>query len=250
MIQTVVRMSFPTAIVLLLSVAPAGPTLAFDIAPAKPLSVAPSMAIEAGGDAPAAAAIAASPVATVRPMPVAVPAPDPEPAAEAAAGFGEATSLRPGHFVWKPERNTVGPVEVVVSIPLQRAYVYRGGDLIGVSTVSTGRKGHSTPVGRFDILEKRKKHFSNKYNNAPMPFMQRLTWDGIALHAGEIPGRPASHGCIRLPLDFARHLFGVTRVGASVHVLATSPKPEQALAMVRSEYQGMGGPEEPVDAGG
>ena len=245
MIQTVVRMGFPTAIVLLLGVAPAGPTLAFDVAPARPISVAPSMALEAGGETPSA--LDASPVATARPMPAPVPLPDPEPAATAAAAFSEATALRPGRFVWKPERGTVGPVEIVVSIPLQRAYVYRGGDLIGVSTVSTGRKGHSTPVGRFDILEKRKKHFSNRYNHAPMPFMQRLTWDGIALHAGEIPGRPASHGCIRLPLDFARHLFGVTRVGASVHILATSPRPEQALAMIRGEYQGMGRAEDAGD---
>ena len=93
----------------------------------------------------------------------------------------------------------------MVSIPQQRAYVYRGGTLIGVTTVSTGRPGHDTPTGRFEILEKRREHFSNLYNNAPMPFMQRLTWDGIALHAGQIPGRPASHGCVRLPLEFARH---------------------------------------------
>ena len=101
----------------------------------------------------------------------------------------------------------------MVSIPLQRAYVYRGGALIGVTTVSTGKPGHRTPTGKFDILQKRAKHFSNLYNNAPMPFMQRLTWGGIALHAGQIPGRPASHGCVRLPLDFARNLFGVTSDG-------------------------------------
>ena len=99
-------------------------------------------------------------------------------------------SLAPGEFVWQPELATTGRVEIVVSIPLQRAYVYRGGTLIGVTTVSTGRPGHATPVGRFEILEKRREHYSNLYNNAPMPFMQRLTWGGIALHAGADSGPP------------------------------------------------------------
>jgi len=157
-----------------------------------------------------------------------------------------ADTLDPGEFVWQPERATEGEVEIVVSIPLQRAYVYRGGTLIGVTTVSTGRTGHETPVGTFNILEKRREHYSNLYNNAPMPFMQRLTWGGIALHAGEIPGRPASHGCVRLPLAFARNLFGVTRVGASVHILQASPSAGEALAMARinGPYTGMGGPDE------
>jgi lipoprotein-anchoring transpeptidase ErfK/SrfK len=145
----------------------------------------------------------------------------------------------------------VGEVEMVVSIPLQRAYVYRGGTLIGVTTVSTGKPGHRTPTGRFDILQKRAKHFSNLYNNAPMPFMQRLTWGGIALHAGQIPGRPASHGCVRLPLEFARKLFSVTRVGASVHIVDKSPAPQEALAMVNGNgaYAGMGGPLEELPSG-
>lgn len=164
-------------------------------------------------------------------------------AAEAVTVVGEAQSLRPGEFVWTPERSPEGSVEIVVSIPLQRAYVYRGGALIGVTTVSTGKPGHRTPTGKFDILQKHARHFSNKYNNAPMPFMQRLTWDGIALHAGQIPGRPASHGCVRLPLDFARNLFGVTRVGASVHIIDQSPSPEQALALVHGSgtYAALGG---------
>jgi hypothetical protein len=84
-----------------------------------------------------------------------------------------------------------------------------------------------------------------------MPFMQRLTWDGIALHAGQIPGHPASHGCVRLPLAFARALFGVTRMGGAVHVIDKSPAPQEALAMVRGNgtYAGMGGPLEEVPAG-
>jgi hypothetical protein len=169
-------------------------------------------------------------------------------AAEASPIAADEASLSPGEFVWQPELAPAGEVEIVVSIPLQRAYVYRAGTLIGVSTVSTGRPGHATPTGRFDILQKHARHFSNKYNNAPMPFMQRLTWDGIALHAGQIPGRPASHGCIRLPLAFARELFAVTRIGASVHVIQQSPAAVEALAMVRGDtrYAGMGGPLEDV----
>jgi len=162
----------------------------------------------------------------------------------------EAASLDPGEFVWEPSRASEGAVEVVVSIPLQRAYVYRGGTLIGITTVSTGRPGHETPTGTFEILQKRREHYSNRYNNAPMPFMQRLTWDGIALHAGQIPGRPASHGCVRLPLAFARHLFGVTQMGAAVHITDSSPGALEALAMVRGNgvYNGMGGPLEEVEA--
>src|SRR5688500_17971964 len=171
-------------------------------------------------------------------------------AAEPAPAAAETAVLKPGEFVWQPERSPQGEVEVVVSIPLQRAYVYRGGTLIGVTTVSTGKPGHRTPTGKFDILQKRAKHFSNLYNNAPMPYMQRLTWGGIALHAGQITGRPASHGCVRLPLAFARNLFGVTSMGGSVHILDMSPAPLEALAMVKGTgngaYTGMGGPLEDV----
>ena len=172
-------------------------------------------------------------------------------AAEPAPAAVEQAVLRPGEFVWQPERSPAGEVEIVVSIPLQRAYVYRGGTLIGVTTVSTGKPGHRTPTGKFDILQKHARHFSNKYNNAPMPYMQRLTWDGVALHAGQIPGHPASHGCVRLPLAFARQLFDVTRIGAAVHVVDQSPAPAEALAMIRGNgaYAGMGGPLEEVAAG-
>ena len=170
-------------------------------------------------------------------------------AVEPAPAAVEQAELSPGEFVWQPERAPAGEVEVVVSIPLQRAYVYRAGTLIGVTTVSTGKPGHRTPTGRFDILEKHARHFSSIYNNAPMPYMQRLTWGGIALHAGQIPGHPASHGCVRLPLAFAKNLFGVTRLGASVHIIQQSPAPTEALAMVKGNgaYTGMGGPLEPVE---
>ncbi|HEY8591530.1 MAG TPA: L,D-transpeptidase family protein [Sphingomicrobium sp.] len=130
-----------------------------------------------------------------------------------------AKELKPGTFVWAEEQAS-GDAALHVSISEQRAYLYRGGKLAAVTTVSTGRNGHATPTGTFRITEKRAVHFSNKYDNAPMPFMQRLTNDGVALHAGHIPGKPASHGCVRLPRDFAQKLFKVTKVGTEVVIAA------------------------------
>ncbi len=128
----------------------------------------------------------------------------------------QADVLAPGEFVWTPERAAPGQVVIVVSLPEQRAHVYRNGVRIGVSTVSTGTATHPTPTGTFEILQKKRMNYSNLYNNAPMPFMQRLTWDGIALHAGKIPGYPASHGCVRLPLAFAEKLYAETERGMLV----------------------------------
>ncbi len=127
-------------------------------------------------------------------------------------------SLAPGQFLWHPEIAPQGPIVLVVSLDEQRAYVYRNGMAIGVSTISSGKAGKETPTGVFTILQKNKDHRSNLYNNAPMPYMQRLTWDGIALHGGALPGYPASHGCVRLPLEFARQLFAETRNGDTVVV--------------------------------
>jgi hypothetical protein len=129
--------------------------------------------------------------------------------------------LKPGEFTWHPERSPAGPVAIIVSIPDQRVHVYRGGIRIGVSTCSTGKPGHATPTGVFTILQKDKAHKSSTYNNAPMPNMNRLTLDGIALHAGKLPGYPASHGCVRLPTKFSEHVFGITHVGTPV-ILAGS----------------------------
>jgi lipoprotein-anchoring transpeptidase ErfK/SrfK len=156
--------------------------------------------------------------------------------------------LKPGQWVWRPELAKEGPVQIVVSLPMQITYVYRNGILIGAATVSTGKVGHETPPGRFQILQKRETHFSNKYDNAPMPFMQRLTWSGVALHAGAIPGEPASHGCVRLPKTFAAKLFGVTTLGATVLIVDEAPSPEAAYALLqgRSFESAMGGPEEPI----
>jgi len=127
-------------------------------------------------------------------------------------------SFRNGDYVRHPEISPAGPVVIIVSLPGQRMYVYRNGVRIGVSTVSTGTKSHATPTGIFTILQKKVTHESNLYKGARMPHMQRLTWTGIALHAGHLPGYPASHGCVRLPAVFAAKLYSVTNNGTSVIV--------------------------------
>lgn len=140
----------------------------------------------------------------------AVPAFARDSAEPATAAALRADSLAPGRFEWLSEPAAGSRITVVVSLPQQMAHVYADGVRVARSTISSGKPGHETPTGTFPILEKRRKHFSNLYNNAPMPFMQRLTWDGIALHAGAIPGHPASHGCVRLPHAFAAKLFELT----------------------------------------
>ena len=136
--------------------------------------------------------------------------------------------LKQGEYLWAPEMSPEGPVLVVVSLATQRAIVYRNGIPIGVSTVSTGKKGYETPTGVFTILQKHVVHKSNLYKDAPMPFMQRLTWKGIALHAGSLPSFPASHGCIRLPLQFAKLLYGVTKLGLTVVITNEAAVPRLA----------------------
>jgi hypothetical protein len=138
--------------------------------------------------------------------------------------------MKPGAFLWAPDIAPDGPVTVIISLKTQRAYAYRNGVPIGVSTVSTGKPGKETPTGVFTILQKAVKHRSNIYSNAPMPFMQRLTWSGIAMHAGNLPGYPASHGCVRLPAGFAKLLFGVTSLGLTVVVTDDPLAPEVAPA--------------------
>jgi len=132
----------------------------------------------------------------------------------------ELQHLKPGQFIWYPQVSPQGPVTVVVSLTEQRAYVYRNGIAIGVSTVSSGKKGRETPTGVFSILQKSVDHKSDLYNSAPMPYMQRLTWDGIALHAGHLPGYPASHGCVRLPIEFAKKLFEVTGFSSTTVIVS------------------------------
>lgn len=139
---------------------------------------------------------------------------------------GAIEQLGPGEFLWAPNIAPEGPVTLIVSLNTQRAYVYRNGLPIGVSTVSSGRPGYDTPTGIFTILQKDADHTSNLYADSPMPFMQRLTWGGIALHAGNLPGYPASHGCIRLPLEFAKLLYGVTKLGLTVVITDDAVVPE------------------------
>ncbi|WP_343052278.1 L,D-transpeptidase family protein [Sphingobium fontiphilum] len=141
-----------------------------------------------------------------------------QPSEAATAPAQQVAIQSPGAWQWLADGPFVGPIYMVVSISRQQIHVYDGDRLIAAAAVSTGTKGHSTPTGDFPILQKRVKHRSNIYSNAPMPFMQRLTWGGIALHAGHNPGYPASHGCIRLPYAFAQKLFGLTQLGTLVTV--------------------------------
>ncbi len=119
-------------------------------------------------------------------------------------------------------------LQIIVSKDSQSLAVYDGAKVVATSKVSTGKQGHDTPTGIFSVLEKRKYHESNLYSNAPMPWMQRLTWSGIALHeSSSVPNYPASHGCVRLPAAFAKSLYQMTTRG--VHVIisdeAVSPQP-------------------------
>ena len=140
------------------------------------------------------------------------------------------THLKAGEYVWAPEVAPEGPMLLIVNVATQRAVLFRNGVPIGASTVSTGRPGHATPTGVFTILQKQVEHYSSLYDDAPMPYMQRLTWQGVALHAGNLPGYPASHGCIRLPPGFAKLLYGETKVGMTVVVTHEQTTPRVAPA--------------------
>lgn len=137
------------------------------------------------------------------------------------------SELKPGEFVWNPVVADIGPILVLVSLDEQRAYVYRNGIEIGVTTISSGKAGHGTPTGVFVILQKDKDHRSSKYNSAPMPYTQRLTWDGVALHAGGLPGYPSSHGCVHLPSRFSEELFAVSPMGMTVVVASERTSPSE-----------------------
>jgi hypothetical protein len=135
-------------------------------------------------------------------------------------------SLKKGEFTWAPQLAPSGPILVTVSLDEQLAYTYRNGVLIGVATASTGKKGHTTPTGVFHTILKDAKHRSSKYNNAPMPYTQKFTSYGIALHAGGLPGYPSSHGCVHLPSEYARLLFKETPLGMTVMVTNNTKFPE------------------------
>jgi L,D-transpeptidase-like protein len=146
-----------------------------------------------------------------------------------------AARLSPGQFVWEPKATSTGPLFMVIDLTKQRALLYRDGVLIAASTISTGNKGRETPTGVFTILQKEVFHRSGTYDDAPMPYMQRLTSKGVAMHAGNLPGYPASHGCIRLPKPFAKLLYGVTELGTPVMITDEAEIAEQAQKT--AEYQ-------------
>jgi len=129
--------------------------------------------------------------------------------------FGE-TELKPGQYLWVDDISPVGDTRVIIDLLMQMAFVYRDDLLIGAASISTGKDGTPTPLGFWSILEKQRFYRSRKYDNAPMPFMQRIDEYGIALHGGDNPGYPASHGCIRLPTKFAERLFTLTDIGSEV----------------------------------
>ena len=124
--------------------------------------------------------------------------------------------LKPGEYVWAAAAPATGDTRIVVDLLTQMTYVYRGEKLLGASSMSSAKTGPITPYGNWTILEKRPFYRSKKYDNAPMPFMQRIDDYGIAFHGGANPGYPASHGCIRLPMKFAEKLYGVTKLGTKV----------------------------------
>jgi hypothetical protein len=138
-------------------------------------------------------------------------------------------SLNAGDYSWHPELSKTGPVVMMASIPDQTLYVFRNGIRIGHSTISTGKSGKNTPTGVFTVLQKKVRHTSNIYKGAPMPHMQRLTWSGIALHAGYLPGYAASAGCIRMPVDFAAKLYSVTNIGTTVIIADHNSAPKHTL---------------------
>ena len=126
--------------------------------------------------------------------------------------------LRPGQFLWQPELAPSGTMTMAIDLAHQRAYVYRDGVRIGATTISSGKPGYETPTGVFTVLQKDKDHYSKKYHHAPMPYDLRLTWEGISVHGGHLPGYPASHGCVRLPIAFSRALFNEASMGMTVTI--------------------------------
>ena len=125
------------------------------------------------------------------------------------------------------EKPLKGPFHIVVSINTQRVSLYGSDGLIRAAAVSTGMRGHPTPMGVFTVIGKERYHRSNIYSNAPMPYMQRITWSGVALHEGVLPGYPASHGCIRMGSDFAVFLWKATKIGTRVIVTQDEPAPAE-----------------------
>jgi hypothetical protein len=147
-------------------------------------------------------------------------------------GINAKRKLIPGVKATAPEKLPPGPVHLVISIRQQRLTLYINGQPYAQSPVSTGVPGHPTPQGVFSVIQKNLHHRSNIYSAAPMPYMQRITWSGVAMHEGKLPGYAASHGCIRLPREFAQRLWGITRIGARV-IIAQDDVHPSAIAHAR-----------------
>jgi hypothetical protein len=145
----------------------------------------------------------------------------------------DASELAPGDYRWDPSIAPDGAMTMEIDLESQRAFVYRDGMLIGMSTISSGKPGYETPAGTFTVLEKQKDHRSSKYDDAPMPYMQRLDWSGLALHAGHVRGHPASHGCVRLPMGFAKALYDEPTRGMKVVITGHAPGKEETVMASR-----------------
>lgn len=126
--------------------------------------------------------------------------------------------LKPGQYVWRDVPETAGRQRVVISLSDQLAYVYRGDTLMAVTTISSGRDDKPTPTGIFSVFNKTPMYRSKKYDNAAMPFAQFFDPAGIALHAGLVANSPNSHGCVHLPMAFAKKLYSVTDVGTPIYI--------------------------------
>jgi hypothetical protein len=137
------------------------------------------------------------------------------------------TRERPESVAAAPQRQPDGPLQIVISIGSQRLWVYDKNGLLETSIISTGVGGYPTPMGVFAVIDKEVTHYSNIYGGASMPFMQRLTMSGVAMHSGMVTGRPASHGCIRLPHPFAIKLYKLTRLGVRVVIAPNEPAPQE-----------------------
>lgn len=141
----------------------------------------------------------------------------------------EQVELKPGEYTWNPDASLSGPVGIIVDLKNQMLNVYRGGKLISRSAVSTGIASHPTAAGAYTILTKNLTYHSKKYHEASMPFMLRLTWDGMAIHGGNNPGKPSSHGCIHIPLDFAKKLYSITKLGDTVLISDLKEAPAETV---------------------
>ena len=202
---------------------------------ALPLKAAPKAPLEAAREA--LRQVPHQAVAAVVPR-VLLPRPDPgvldevKPDRQSEPAPAQAPDVSRAQLPPRPIKRPATPppvMQLVVSLKKQNLTIYKNDKVVGRSRISSGKIGHRTPKGIFSIIQKRRFHRSNIYSGAPMPFMQRLTWSGIALHLGQVPGYPASHGCIRLPSAFAAQLFRSTQMRTHVVIADGSPAPQVLL---------------------